>query len=324
LRENIAGFDRWRLLYRVLSDVSHRDLSTTVLGHPVSFPILVAPTAMQKMAHPDGEVATARAAAEVGTVMCASTLSNCSMEEIAEASTGPKWFQLYVYRDRGVTKELVDRAVAAGYHGLVLTVDTPLAGRRWRDIKNGFQMPAGLLFGNLEGHGKKEEMPAGKGSGIGNYLAQNLDPSLGWKDLDWLCQQSGLPVLVKGVVHPEDASTAVEHGAAAVIVSNHGGRNLDSAPATIRALPDVVKAVNGRAEVLMDGGVRWGTDIIKALALGARAVMVGRPIVWGLSVAGESGVRQVLQGLRGDLDESLAMMGCPSVRKLGPADLQPA
>lgn len=321
LRENIEAFGRWRFRNRVLVDVSSRATATTVLGVPVSAPILVAPTAMQAMACPEGELATARACAAMGTIMTASTLSNRSLEEIAAASTAPKWFQLYVYRDRGVTRELVQRAAAAGYSALMLTVDTPLTGRRWRDIRNRFQMPPGLSFGNLVGRGK-EDLPEDEGSGLSNYLAQQLDPSLSWADLEWLVRESSLPVLVKGVTHPTDALLACDHGARGVIVSNHGGRNLDYAPATLEALPEVVEAVDGRVEVLMDGGVRWGTDVAKALALGARAVLLGRPVLWGLAVAGEDGVRQVLGNLIEELDETLALLGRTKVEDLSPADLR--
>ena len=320
LEENLSGFNDWRILYRVLQDVSQRNLTTRVLGQEITFPVLIAPTAMQQMAHPEGEAASARAAQSVGTIMVASTLSNLSLEQIAAASSGPKWFQLYVYRDRGVTRDLIRRAEEAGFAALVLTVDTPLLGRRWRDLKNQFQMPSGLSLGNLTGY-EKQNLPGYAGSGLANYVAEQLDASLSWADLSWLCEITRLPVVVKGLVRGDDAVRSLECGARAVVVSNHGGRNLDSAPATIRALSGVVQAVGERAEVYLDGGVRWGPDIIKALALGARAVLVGRPVLWGLAVEGEVGVGRVLEGLRRDLDESLALMGCPCISQLRPEDL---
>lgn len=318
LRENRAAFDRIRLQYRVLVDVSRRDPTTTALGQRVSMPILVGPTAFHRMAHPGGEVATVRAAGRAGTVMILSTLSNCAVEEVTAAATGPVWFQLYAYRDREVTRELVARVEAAGCSALVLTADAPVLGRRERDIRNQFQLPPGLAVANLTAAGMGDLPKEASGSGLAAYFATLLDASLTWDVVDWLCAASRLPVLVKGIVRPDDAIRAVDHGASGVVVSNHGGRQLDTAPATIDVLPGVVEAVAGRAEVLIDGGVRRGTDVVKAVALGARATMVGRPVLWGLAAGGQGGVERVLEILREELDTALALCGCPSIDAISP------
>jgi 4-hydroxymandelate oxidase len=310
LADNAAAFRRLRLVYRVLRDLTGRTLATTVLGVPVSLPVLVAPTAFHRLAHEEGEVATARAAAAQGTVMTLSTLSTCPLEDVCAAG-GPVWFQLYVYRDRGATRALVERAAAAGCKALVLTVDAQLWGRRERDVRNRFTLPPELVLANLGGAAMRlPEAPAG--SGLAAYVASLFDPALSWRDLDWLAGIGRLPVVVKGIVHPEDGRLAVEHGAAAVVVSNHGGRQLDTAIATVDALPAVAEAVAGRAEVLLDGGVRRGTDVVKALALGARAVLVGRPVLWGLAVGGQRGVELVLDRLRDELDVAMGLCGCRS------------
>jgi 4-hydroxymandelate oxidase len=316
LRRNREAFERLALHYRVLVDVSRRTLATTVLGTPLSMPVLVAPTAFHRLAHRDGELATVRAAGAAGTVMMLSTLSTTRVEEVAAAATGPLWFQLYVYKDRGVTRALVDRVERAGCRALVLTVDAPVLGQRERDARNRFRLPAGLSVENLlpEGMGHLPAAPAD--SGLAAYFAELIDPALEWKDLAWLRGVTRLPLLVKGLVRPDDAVRAVDHGAAALVVSNHGGRQLDGAPATIEVLPRIADAVAGRVELLLDGGVRRGTDVVKALALGARAVLVGRPILWGLAVDGENGARAVLELLRRELDRAFALCGCPSVAEV--------
>jgi 4-hydroxymandelate oxidase len=274
-------------------------------------PILVAPTAFQGMAHPEGEIATVRAAGAAGTIMVLSTLSNTTIEDAASAATGPMWFQLYVFRDRGATAELVRRVEAAGFTAIVVTVDAPVLGRRERDIRNGFRLPPGLNIENLTPRGMGD-LPAGAGSGLAAYFASLLDQSLSWSDVKWLRSLTRLPVLLKGIVRGDDAVRAVECGVAGIIVSNHGGRQLDTAPATIGVLPEIVEAVAGRAEVLVDGGIRRGTDVVKALALGAKAKLV-RPVLWGLAVGGEAGVRQVLEMLRVELDCAIALCGCQSI-----------
>jgi 4-hydroxymandelate oxidase len=312
IRENRAAFERLSLRYRVLVDVSRRSTSTTVLGTSVDFPVLVAPTAFQRLACDEGEMATARAAAASGTVMILSTASTCTIEDVG-AIGGHLWFQLYVYADRGMTKALVERAEASGMRAIVLTVDAPMLGRRERDLRNRFHLPDGVRLANVPSSGSVP-MPTGHGeSGLANHFASGIDAALTWKDVDWLRSITKLPVLIKGIVRGDDAARAVDHGAAGVIVSNHGGRQLDTAIASVRALPEVAEAVAGRAEVLLDGGVRRGTDVIKALALGARAVLLGRPVVWGLAVGGESGARRVLELLRAEVDLAMALCGCPSV-----------
>ena len=292
LRENLAAFARWRLRPRVLVDVSVVDTSVTVLGATVGAPILVAPVALQQLAHPDAEAATARAAARAGTIMVLSTSATLRPGAVAEAAPrAPRWFQVYVFRDRGVTQSLIDEACAHGYSALVLTVDVPILGRREGAVRIGFNIPdefevAGDIFGDI-------------------------DASVSWRDLEWLAGH-GLPVVLKGVLTSEDARIAVDHGAAAVVVSNHGGRQLDGVPASIDALPQVVDAVDGRAEVLLDSGVRRGVDALRALALGARAVLVGRPVVYALAAGGEEGVVHVLQLLRDEVELGLRLLGCTS------------
>lgn len=316
VRENRAAFDRLSIRYRVLRDVSRRDLAVRILDASLSMPLLVAPTAFHGLACPEGERATARAAGRAGTAMILSTLSNTAMEEVLEAAEGPVWFQLYVYRDRGVTEGLVRRAEEAGCEALVLTVDAPLLGRRERDVRNRFHLPNGLSVRNLLPAGRERLPETAAESGLAAYVNSLFDPSLDWSDLEWLCQLTRLPVLVKGIVHPEDGRLAVEHGAAGVVVSNHGGRQLDTSLATVTALPEVAGAVDGRGAVLLDGGVRRGTDILKALALGADAVAVGRPVLWGLSVDGERGAHRILEILREELDLALALSGCASIAEV--------
>lgn len=315
LRENRRAYERLRLRYRVLRDVGRRSLRTRLLGEELSMPVVVAPTAFHALAHPEGEAATARGVGAAGTLMVLSTLSNRPVEEVAEAASGPLWFQLYVYRDREVTEGLVRRAENAGCTALVLTADAPVLGVRERDVRNRFSLPDGVSVANLVPAGM-DALPADvEDSGLAAYVDALFDPSLSWDDLEWLVEITDLPVLLKGVVHPEDARMAVERGAAGVVVSNHGGRQLDTAPATVEALPDVVRAVEGRAPVLVDGGVRRGTDVVKALARGADAVAVGRPVLWGLAVGGAEGVREVLELLRDEVDEAMALCGCRTVEE---------
>ena len=313
LQENRKAWGRVRFRPRVLVNVSERDLSTTVMGQPVSMPVLTAPAAFNALAHPDGELAVARAAAAAGVVDVVSTLSTFSMEEIAEVSRGTRWFQLYCYRDRGITRMLVERAEAAGYAALCLTVDAPVFGRREQDIRNRFHLPLGLTMKNLASSGLGELNASGNESALQRYIADQLDAGLTWEVLDWLRSVTNLPLLVKGILAAEDAVIAAECGANGVIVSNHGGRQLDGGLSTCEALPGVVDAVEGSIEVLVDGGIRRGTDVLRALAMGARAVLIGRPYLWGLAVNGESGVSHMLQLLRTELSTSMALAGCPAI-----------
>jgi 4-hydroxymandelate oxidase len=309
MRRNRADFERIALRPRYMVDVSNVDTSTTVLGDAVSMPVLLAPAAGHKLCCADGELATARAAQGAGTIMVLSTLSTVKMEEVAEVGDAPKWFQLYVYRDREVTRQLVQRAEAAGYKALCLTVDVPVIGNRERDRRNSFTFPKEYPLANFLGM-ELEHMPIGVvGSALGAYIASKWDPSVSWRDFDWFRSITKLPIVLKGILTGEDARLAVEHGAAGIIVSNHGGRQLDGAMSGIAALPEVVEAVDGRIEVLVDGGVRRGTDVVKALALGARAVLVGRPYMYGLAIAGEEGVRAVLETLRAELVTAMALTG---------------
>ncbi|MCB9594626.1 MAG: alpha-hydroxy-acid oxidizing protein [Sandaracinaceae bacterium] len=322
LRENRAAFSRIAMRYRVLVDVSRRDASTEVLGLPLSMPVIIAPTAFQKMAHPDGELATSRAAASAGIAMINSTLSNTPVEEVVKAGSAPILFQLYVYKDRGETKALIERAEAAGARALVLTVDAPLLGTRERDRRNHFRLPEGLKVANMTAAGMGD-LPDVADSGLAAYVAQMLDPSLSFADLEWLKSITKLPLLVKGVVRGDDAIRCVQHGADGVVVSNHGGRQLDTSVATIRALPEVVDAVGDRTTVLVDGGVRRGTDVIKALALGAQAVLIGRPVLWGLAHAGQAGVERALAILAEEIDLAMALCGCPDVASITPDLIAP-
>ena len=296
LRDNVAAYGRWILRPRVLVDVGGASTATTVLGQAVSMPLLVAPTAFQRMAHPDGEAATARAAAAAGTVMCLSTLSTAHPAEVAEAG-GARWFQLYVFRDPGFTRSLVELAQEQGFTALVLTVDTPVLGRRERDLRTGFTVTH--MIATL---GEAAQTPA--------QAFSLMSPSVTWKDVEAFAELAGLPVVVKGVIGAEDAHLACEHGAAALVVSNHGGRQLDGVAATLDALPEVVEAVDGQIEVYVDGGVRRGSDAVKALALGARAVLVGRPVLWGLAAGGEQGVARVLELLRAEIELAMQLLGC--------------
>ena len=325
LRDNCAAFKRYHILPRVLVDVCRIDSSTTVLGESISVPVLLAPTAFQTIAHAEGELASARAAGSIGTVTVVSTFSSLPLEEIA-ASGAPRWFQLYCYRDRGVTSEFVQRAEAAGYSAICLTVDVARVGRRERDLRNGFQLPQGVRaqnFGRLT-NAMAIKAYQSEGGAFSQYISDLVDPSLTWEVVDWLRSITRLPLLIKGVLAATDARLAVEHGVQGIVVSNHGARQLDSVPATIDVLPDIVRAVEGRAAILLDGGIRRGTDVFKALAMGAAAVLIGRPYVWGLAAAGEAGVAQVLELLKEELEATMALAGCPSVRDINPTFVRPA
>jgi len=314
LRRNRADFERIALRPRYMVDVSKIDTSTTVLGDQLSLPVLLAPAAGHKLCCPDGELATARAAMQAGTGMVLATLSTCSMEEVAQVGKAPRWFQLYVYRDREITRQLVQRAEAAGYTALCLTVDVPVIGNRERDLRNTFSFPSEYPFANFV-ELDLEIMPTigVRGSTLGAYVTSNWDPSVNWRDFEWFRSITSLPIVVKGILTAEDARLAVEHGASGIIVSNHGGRQLDGVMSGIAALPEVAKAVDGRIEVLVDGGVRRGTDVLKALALGAKAVLVGRPYMFALAIAGEEGVRRVLEILRQELVTAMALTGRPTL-----------
>jgi isopentenyl diphosphate isomerase/L-lactate dehydrogenase-like FMN-dependent dehydrogenase len=319
LRENLDAFRRRVLRPRVLVDVSDVSTRTTVLGKEISMPLMVAPTSVQRVTHPDGEPGLARAAAGAGTVYTLSTLASVRPGELAGAAgvDSPRWFQLYWFRDRGFTRDLVQEAAAGGFAALVLTVDLPEPGPRERDRRSGFALPDDLPMPNLP----RTLVGA---SYFHDTLSEVVDTSLTWRDLEWLRAECPLPLVVKGLLTAEDALLACEHGAAGVVVSNHGGRQLDGSPATLDVLPEVVEAAAGRAEVYLDGGVRRGTDVAKALALGARAVLVGRPALWGLAAGGEDGARQVLEIFREEIRLAQVLLGCPTPDAIGPAHVRAA
>jgi 4-hydroxymandelate oxidase len=316
LRENRAAFERIKVFYRVMVDVSRRDASLELFGERIASPILIAPTAFHRLAHADGELATVRAAGSAKTAMVLSSLANTRVEDVLAEATGPVWFQLYINQDREFTRELVARVEAAGCTALQLTVDTPEWGRRERDVRNNFHLPPGLSAINLLRSNERGEAIGQSGAGMGQAFSWVIDASLTWKDVDWLCSLTKLPVLVKGVCRADDAVRALDHGAKGVIVSNHGGRQMDSAPGTIDALPRVAEAVEGRVPVLLDGGVRRGLDVLKAIALGATAVQIGRPVLWGLAIDGQKGVERVLEMLRQELDLAMALAGCPDLKSI--------
>ena len=287
---NEAAFDRWTVWPSMLRRSGNPDTSTSILGSELAFPVGVAPWAFQRQVHPDGEVATARAVEAMGIPMCVSSTVLDRVEDVA-ASRATLWWQLYIWRDRRATADLISRARAAGYRALVWTVDVPALGVRHRDTRNAYTLPVG---------------PAGS--------PQEFEPDLSWDDLAWVRDQAPeLPILVKGILRADDARLAVEHGADAIVVSNHGGRQLDREPASLDALPEVIDVVADRVPVLMDGGVRDGVDVLIALALGAAAVLVGRPTAWGLAVDGQAGVEAVLGFLRDGLVNAMANAGCPTV-----------
>lgn len=305
LEENLAAFRRIKLRPRVLVDVTDVSTETEVLGHEISMPVLVGPVAYQRLAHPDGELATARGTARAGTIFCLSTFATASAPEVEEAAPdGTRWYQLYVFRDRALTGALLEEAAAAGFSAIVLTVDLPRFGRREVDLRTGVLVSEQLVPSLVRAGESRAFSP--------HETTAVLAPDVSWDDIELFSEQSGLPVLVKGILTADDARLACENGAAGIVVSNHGGRQLDGVQASVEALPEVVDAVAGRVPVLLDGGIRRGTDVLKALALGARATLVGRPQVWGLAADGEDGVTRLLGLLRDDLELSLALLGCRS------------
>jgi isopentenyl diphosphate isomerase/L-lactate dehydrogenase-like FMN-dependent dehydrogenase len=308
LRDNVAAFRRWHLRPRMLVDASEPSSATAVLGARVSLPVLLAPVGFQRLAHRDGELAVARAAASAETVYCHATLSSVGPTDCAEAVPEcSRWFQLYWSRDRGFTRELLQSVAEAGYGAVVLTVDLPVLGRRERDLRIGVTFPPGdVPLPNVS----PELQPLGKGRG------HVVDATLTWRDLEWLREACSLPLVVKGILTAEDAVLAADHGAAGVVVSNHGGRQLDGVPASLDALPEVVEAVADRVEVLLDGGVRRGIDVLVALALGARAALIGRAFLWGLAANGEKGVARVLELFQEEIITGLTLLGCAT-----PADV---
>jgi 4-hydroxymandelate oxidase len=304
--DNCQAFRRIKLRPRVLVDVGKRDLATEVLGQPIALPVLLGPTTHQRLAHPDAELASARAAAAAGTIFIVPTEGHYSVREIAAAAPGPLWFQLYTFGGREGSARLVQRAEDAGCRALVVTVTAFYEPRRERHLRRPMLLPPDLRLGNLEEAGLVAP---------GSLDAPATLP-LTWPDIAWLRSITRMPIVLKGITTAEDAALAVEHGADAIIVSNHGGRQIDGTLATIEALPEVVERVAGRIEILLDGGIRRGTDVLKALALGAKAVLIARPYLWGLATSGEEGVRQVLGLLRDEIDCAMAQLGRPDIKSI--------
>ena len=311
MRENRLAFERLRLAPRVLADVSQLDTRISLFGTEHEHPIMLAPIAYHRLYHPEGELGTARGAGAAGAVMVVSSFTTTAIDEIARNTRAAIWFQLYVQRDRAFTKDMVQRAVAAGCKAVCLTVDTPVLGCRYGQLS--FGLPSSLECVHLRGLSLKSSVPTHSMGGIYDPI---FDPSFNWKDLEWLRTVAGVPVLLKGVLSPEDGRRAIDYGVDGIIVSNHGGRNLDLLPATIDALPGVAEAVAGRIPVLLDSGIRRGTDVLTALALGAKAVFVGRPYIYGLAIAGARGVERVISILRDEFQRAMALTGRRSITEI--------
>jgi isopentenyl diphosphate isomerase/L-lactate dehydrogenase-like FMN-dependent dehydrogenase len=318
LRANRVAFGSWALSPRVMRGVERVDVSVEVLGARLSMPVLIAPLAYLGLGFQDGDMATARAASALGTVMCVSSFAGASVAEIAAAGPGPApWFQLYPLRDRGLTRVMAEEAAAAGAKALLVTVDAPRLGNRERDLRSGFEIPSGTPLPMLEAKSSRHrDMSPAELFGL-------VDSGASWSRIEEFVEQIGLPVIVKGVLGAEDGRAACEHGASGVIVSNHGGRQLDGAGASLDALPEVVEGVDGGAVVLLDGGLRRAADVVKALALGAKAVLLGRPIFWALAARGEPGVAHLLGALRDELELTLALLGCTGPGEVGLEHLRP-
>ena len=336
LRQNESAFSDWELLPKPLNGAAKRDLSTSLFGHTLPSPLLIGPTGLAGLFWPQGEVAAANAAYDYGTVYCLSHGSVCTLEQLAKNHKGLKWMQVFIYKDRGFTRELATRAQESGYDALVLTIDNQLIGKRERDIVNGFTIPPRLDLSQMLAFAKKPSWWWAMRHELanvtfGNYVQSNspesvaalaarmgslLDPSMSWEDVDMVRAHWKGRLILKGVLHPDEAAQAVKHGVDAIIVSNHGGRQLNGAIASVRALPAVIQAVNGAIPVLLDGGIRRGSDIFKAVALGASAVLIGRPHLWGLSVAGKDGVHWVLEMLHGELDRTMGLAGASNIEEI--------
>ncbi|XP_066260714.1 2-Hydroxyacid oxidase 1 [Euwallacea similis] len=318
LANNRNAFSKYKIRPRCLRNVAKRDVSTTILGEKISMPVGISPTAMQRMAHPEGECANARAAEYMGTIYTLSTIATSSIEEVAAAAPRAiKWFQLYIYNDRNVTVNLVRRAEAAGFKALVLTVDTPFFGLRLADMRNRFKLPPYLRLANFEGQNSIQVNIKGENTESAlNNLGNLFDASVEWDDIEWLKSITYLPIILKGILTAEDALRAVDVGAAGILVSNHGARQVDGWPASIEALPEIVDTVGDILEIYMDGGITDGTDVFKALALGAKMVFMGRPALWGLTCGGEDGVKKILSILKTDFEYAMAISGCANVNEI--------
>ena len=317
VRRTRAVYDSIMLRPRMMVDVAQRSLATTVLGHEIALPVMLDPAGNHESAHPDAEIASVKAAGAAGTLMVLSSHASRTLEDVAASATGPLWFQQYFFKDRGITLEMAARAEEAGYSAICMTLDAKITPKRERNIRNGWVLAPSPNYAHLDlGAHSSDFAPEAPAS-----ATDIRDVAATWDDLDWFASNSRLPVVVKGIMAGEDGRLSAENGARGVIVSNHGGRYLDTTPATIEVLPEVAKAVDGNAEVYLDGGIRRGTDIFKALALGARSVLIGRPLFWGLAVDGEAGAKAVLDMLRDELDTTMGMCGCPTIDSIGTAQI---
>lgn len=314
LKENCSAYDRIKLVPRVLANVASCDASTKVLDSPLSFPLIIAPTAFHKLAHPEGELITAKAASKAGIIMTISSCSTTSLKSIRDVSVLPPWFQLYVYKDRSITQNLILKASELNYGAIVVTVDAPLYAKRPKEIHHPLTLLHKELFENLMEAGlsfkgvSTEEIP--------QFLAKQLDPDLNWDDIEWIRSQTDLPVVLKGILHPEDIKKAKYHGVKTIVISNHGGRQLDTAITALEALKNVDAQLKEEMEIIVDGGIRKGVDILKAIALGAKAVMIGRPVLWGLACEGEQGILNVLNQLKEELLLSMALSGISRIGEI--------
>ena len=317
IRRTRAVFDSILIRPRMLVDVSHRDLSTTVLNQKISLPVMLDPAGNHSAAHPDGEIATAKSAGAADTLMILSSHASRTLEDVASVATGPLWFQQYFFADRGLTTEMSARADEAGYSAICITLDAKISPKRERNIRNNYVGPASPNYSHLDLETHSWKFAADAPSGNMDIRSVSAD----WSELEWFCSSTQLPVIVKGIMRSDDALLAANNGAKAIIVSNHGGRYLDTTPATIEVLPEITNAVQDKAEVYLDGGIRRGTDIYKAIALGARAVLIGRPLFWGLAVNGEQGLSSVLEILRDELDSTMGMCGCADIESISKDDI---
>ena len=317
IRRTRAVFDSIMIRPRMLVDVSHRDLSTTVLNQKISLPVMLDPAGNHSAAHPDAEIATVKAANAADTLMILSSHASRTLEEVAAASTGPLWFQQYFFEDRGLTTEMAARAEEAGYSAICITLDAKISPKRERNIRNNYIGPDSPNYSQLDLGTHSWKFAADAPSGPMDIRSVSAD----WSELEWFSSSTNLPVIVKGVMRGNDGILAANNGAQGIIISNHGGRYLDTTPATIEVLPEITSAVDGRAEVYLDGGIRRGTDIYKAIALGARAVLIGRPLFWGLAANGESGLASVLEILRDELDTTMGMCGCNDLESIVADDI---
>lgn len=314
IKNNRDAFHNYQLVPRLLQNVSDVDMSIQMLDVSLPCPIIIGPSSFHKLVCPEGEVQTARASEKIKTIMTLSTMSSCSIEEVAKSNNAPKWFQLYIFKNLVLTENLVKRAEKSGYKALVLTVDVPVMGNRWRDIKNKFSLPSHIDAANLRDLSSLTLSDKINGSKIKEQTDQQFESNLTWETIDWLCSITKLPILLKGILHPEDASEALKHNIAGIIVSNHGGRQLDSVIAPIDALPEIRKVIKNKIPILVDGGIRSGEDIFKALALGADAVLIARPVLWSLAIGGEKKLISTFENLQNELILTMRLTGCPSIK----------